>query len=81
MSLIITAVFVILADFLLNEQSSFCILPSSFKKLHKIMDLEGDGKISEEEIAKSIKILQKAHKHNQEVKLEKAKEKFNNMKY
>jgi len=81
MSLIITAVFVILADFLLNEQSSFCILPSSFKKLHKIMDLDGDGKISEEEIAKSIKILQKAHKHNQEVKLEKAKEKFNNMKY
>ena len=57
-SLGLTAVFIILADHLFNEDSRFCILPDSFKQLKKQIDLNGDGIISEDEVGKAIKTLQ-----------------------
>jgi hypothetical protein len=57
-SLILTAVFVIIFLNLLNENSDYCILPNSFKKL----DINKDGEISDEEIEHAYNVLKKAGK-------------------
>lgn len=75
-SLGLTAVFVVLADYLFNEDSRFCILPQSFKDLKKSIDLDGDGKISEEELQKAIKTLQNHTKQKKDTAQKKAYKKF-----
>ena len=70
-SLAITAIFVILADYLFNENSDWCVLSDSFKSLKKEIDLNGDGIISDEELNKAIKTLQ-TYKKNQLHKAQKA---------
>ena len=57
---IITAVFIILSNFVFNENSKYCILPESYKKLENVIDTNGDGKVSEEELNKAYEILKKA---------------------
>ena len=64
LSLILTAVFIILADYLFNEDSTFCILPNKFKELKNIVDKNGDGVISEKEVNDALKVLDKANKQN-----------------
>ena len=59
-SLILTAVFTILADHILNESSNLCILPKKWRHLYASMDLNNDGEITEDEVEKAIKILEKA---------------------
>tara|TARA_B100000902_G_C27218809_1_gene868486 strand:- start:150 stop:599 length:450 start_codon:yes stop_codon:yes gene_type:complete len=59
-ALILTAVFIILSNFVFNENSRFCILPQKYKKMDKLMDLDGDGKVSEEELEKAYEVLKKA---------------------
>jgi|TARA_B110000977_G_scaffold133487_1_gene169993 hypothetical protein len=57
-SLIITASFVILVLNLFNENSEYCVIPKTLKKL----DSNNDGEISPEEIKKAYDILKKAGK-------------------
>ena len=45
-ALTLTAAFVILADYGLNDKSNFCILPEKFKKLQNSIDTNNDNKIS-----------------------------------
>ena len=59
-SFVITAVFIILSNFVFNENSKYCILPESYKKLENVIDTNGDGKVSEEELNKAYEILKKA---------------------
>ena len=61
-SIFLTAAFMVLSDYLFNENSLFCVLPKKYKELKNEMDLDGDGIISEEELNQAIKILKKAHK-------------------
>ena len=42
-ALVITAVFHVLANHLLNEQSSLCIIPHSMRQFMHILDEDGDG--------------------------------------
>jgi hypothetical protein len=65
MALGMTACFTVLADYLLNADSRFCILPEKYKKLHKLVDLNNDGEVSDLEIARAIKILEKAKKQKE----------------
>ena len=58
----ITAIFVVLADNLLNENSSFYILPKPISKLKKTVDINNDGIITDEEIETAINVLNKAKK-------------------
>jgi len=61
-SIFLTAAFMVLSDYLFNENSLFCILPKKYKDLKDQLDLDGDGIISEDELNQAIKILKKAHK-------------------
>ena len=64
-ALIITAVFIILSNFVFNENSKFCILPQKYKKLVNVMDTDGDGKVSQEELDKAYDILKRAGEQEQ----------------
>tara|TARA_B100000902_G_C27201539_1_gene859323 strand:- start:388 stop:759 length:372 start_codon:yes stop_codon:yes gene_type:complete len=57
-SLIITASFVIIVLNLFNENSDYCVLPTSLVNI----DINKDGKISPEEIENAYNILKKAGK-------------------
>ena len=56
-SLILTAVFVILALELFNEKSNMCVIP---KNMLEFIDKNKDGVITSEEVQQSLKLLQKA---------------------
>jgi hypothetical protein len=61
----LTAAFVILADYGLNDKSNFCILPEKFKKLQDSIDANNDKIISELEIKNAVDILEKAKKQRE----------------
>ena len=72
-SLILTAAFVIIFLNLLNENSDYCILPESYRKLDK----DGDGVISNKEIEHAYNVLKKAGKLPSEKNNHKNDEKIN----
>tara|TARA_A100001015_G_C15040482_1_gene739302 strand:- start:3930 stop:4418 length:489 start_codon:yes stop_codon:yes gene_type:complete len=60
-SILMTAAFVILTDHLFNEESKFCIIPQYWSdKMKQVIDTDGDGKLSDQEIEHAIQILQRA---------------------
>jgi len=61
-SLILTVVFMIFTDYLFNDSSKFCVIPKHLRKFEDLIDTDGDGKISEEEIQNAMKILERAKK-------------------
>lgn len=62
-ALVLTAVFVILAEFLLNSKSKFCVLPNKYANLN--IDTNKDGVISDAEINAAIELLEKAKKQKE----------------
>ena len=64
-SLVLTAVFVVLSEFLFNEESTFCIVPHNYRVLNKLIDTNNDGVVSHEELNQAIQILEKAKKEKQ----------------
>jgi len=62
-ALILTASFMILSEFLLNNKSNYCILPTKYKYLD--VDKNKDGKISDSEINKAIDTLEKARRQKE----------------
>jgi len=64
----LTAIFTVLSEYLLNEESSCCVVPHRYRVLHKLMDKNGDGKVDETEISSAIAILEKAKREEQKKK-------------
>jgi spore germination protein GerM len=66
-ALIVTFLFIIMIDYLLDDDSMFYILPNNFKEHYVDMfDSEEDkAEITEEDIKKATKVLEKAKKQNQ----------------
>ena len=64
-ALVLTAVFTVLSDHLFNEESPYCCVPHKYRVLAKLVDQNGDGQISEQEINNAISILEKAKKDKQ----------------
>jgi hypothetical protein len=60
-SILMTAAFIILSDFLLNERSRFCLAPSLVHKAAGT-DKKEEGEVSEQEVIKAFQVLQKAEK-------------------
>jgi hypothetical protein len=80
-SLGLTAVFTILSDHLFNEESSMCIVPYKYRVLHKLLDTNGDGEVTETEIASAVAILEKAKREKQRKQQKEAFTKFEFDKY
>jgi len=59
-ALVLTAVFVILSDHLFNEESNMCVVPHRYRVLHKLVDTDDDGQVSEDEIRQAELVLEKA---------------------
>jgi hypothetical protein len=72
----LTAVFTILSDHLFNEESHMCVVPQKYRVLHKLLDTNNDGIVSETEIASAIAVLEKAKKEKQKQKQKEAFTKF-----
>ena len=58
----LTAFFTILSDYLFNEESSLCIVPHNYRILHKLIDINDDGIVTEKELNDAVHILEKAKK-------------------
>lgn len=72
----LTAVFTILSEYLFNEESSLCIVPHKYRVLHKLMDTNNDGVVSETELAAAIAVLEKAKREKQRKAQKEAYSKF-----
>jgi hypothetical protein len=57
---ILMAIFVLLSDYLFNEETKFCIVPQQYRVLHKLIDVNNDGDVSDVELSSAIALLQKA---------------------
>lgn len=77
----LTAVFTILSEHLFNEESSLCVVPHDYRVLHKLIDTNSDGDVSETEIASAIAILEKAKREKQRKQQKEAFSKFDFDKY
>lgn len=75
-ALSLTAVFTILSDFLFNEEHPLCIVPERYRVLHKLLDTNNDGVVSETELAAAIAVLEKAKKEKQSKLQKEAFKKF-----
>ena len=63
-ALAITAVFHVLTAYLFNEESKWCIIPKHLRQFEDVLDLNGDGKVTPDEIEKAKAILEKAKKRD-----------------
>jgi hypothetical protein len=69
-SLILTFTFVIISQYLLNEESMYCIIPKKYHILPTLnLDTNNDGEISEVELNNAINLLERAKnkKRNEEM--------------
>jgi len=77
----LTAVFTILSDYLLNEESSLCITPEKYRVLHKLVDTNNDNVVSDTELAAAIAVLEKAKRDKQRQLQKEAYARFDFEKY
>jgi hypothetical protein len=61
----LTAVFTILSDYLFNEECSLCIVPHKYRVLHKLIDTNDDGIVTETELSAAVAVLEKAKREKQ----------------
>ena len=66
---IITTAFIILIDFVFNEESKFCCLPEHFTSYHVSLLDSSNNILSPEEIKKAEEILEKAKNINKTLKM------------
>lgn len=59
-SIMMTASFIILADYLFNENSKFCIMPEKFKNIQYLIDTNHDNIITDDEIKQAEDVLKRA---------------------
>mgnify|MGYP001164932061 FL=1 len=67
-SILMTAAFIILSDYVFNENSRFCILPDRLKKIAQVVDKNNDREISPQEEENALEILRKADEQKKYMK-------------
>ncbi len=68
LSFILTASFIIMANYVFNEESSLCIMPETMKRISHLIDINDDNIITPQEEQEALEVLRKA-------KIQKQKEK------
>jgi len=76
MSLALTAIFVVMTEFLFNENSKFCVIPLEYRKYKDVLDLNGDGVVTPDEIKKAEELLKKAKKQQTDTGMMKTMNQF-----
>ena len=76
MSLALTAIFVVMTEFLFNENSKFCVIPLEYRKYKDVLDLNGDGVVPPDEIKKAEELLKKAKKQHTDTGMMKTMNQF-----
>jgi uncharacterized protein (UPF0262 family) len=69
-AVLLTALFTVLSDYLLNEESYLCCVPRRYRVLparEAAADQDQDGVVSEEEIGQAIAVLEKARRDRQKL--------------
>ena len=51
-----------LTQHLFNEKSSYCVIPEKWRNFADVIDANGDGEITQDELNKALGILEKAKK-------------------
>jgi len=77
----LTAVFTILSDYLFNEESPLCMVPHKYRVLHKLIDTNDDGAVTEPELSAAIAVLEKAKRDKLKKQQKEAFKKFDFDKY
>jgi hypothetical protein len=77
----LTAVFTILSEYLFNEESSMCIVPQKYRVLEKLIDINDDNIVSDQELSAAVAILEKAKREKQRKAQKEAFTKFDFQKY
>jgi len=62
-AIVMTASFIVLTDHMFNEKSKFCVIPQRYRVYEDILDENKDGVVSDEELGRATKILEKARKN------------------
>ena len=70
------AVFTILSEYLFNEESGLCIVPHRYRVLHKLMDTNNDGIVTDTELSAAISVLEKAKREKMRKQQQEAYSKF-----
>jgi hypothetical protein len=65
LSIMMTASFVVLSNYLFNEKSKFCVIPKSLKRIANTADKNNDKKISAAEEKDAIDVLRRAKKQKE----------------
>ena len=60
LSFILTASFIIMANYVFNEESSLCIMPETMNKISRMIDINDDNIITPQEEQEALEILRKA---------------------
>jgi len=72
----LTAIFTILSDYLFNEESALCMVPHKYRVLHKLVDTNEDGAVSEPELAAAMAVLEKSKREKMRKEQKEAFKKF-----
>jgi hypothetical protein len=62
-SLVLTAIFILLVDYIFNENSKYCIIPDKYKQ---IQDVAGGEVVTQKEVNDAINVLKQARKNKLE---------------
>jgi hypothetical protein len=62
-SLVLTAIFILLVDYIFNENSKYCIIPDKYKQ---IQDIAGGEVVTQKEVNDAINVLKQARKNKNE---------------
>jgi hypothetical protein len=65
LSILMTAAFIILSQYLFNDNSKYCIISTKMNKIKRAVDLNKDDIISEEEEKRALEVLEKSKKQKQ----------------
>ena len=62
-SLVLTAIFILLVDYIFNENSKYCIIPDKYKE---IQNIAGGEVVTQKEVNDAINVLKQARKNKNE---------------